>query len=132
MLAILLSVFSGLLAHVGIFIRGEWHLKLRLIVLGHICVASTVLWILYDREDALAEALQQLARIIGCYLLTLFTSICCYRIFFHPLSKFPGPRLVAITKFWHIYKSRNSTNYLVMNEMYQKYGTVVRTGNAAR
>jgi hypothetical protein len=131
MLAILLPVLTGLLAHLGIFIRGEWHLKPRLIVSGHICFASIVLWVLYDREKALAEVLRQLAGMISCYLLTLFTSICCYRIFFHPLSKFPGPRFAAITKFWHIYKSRNSTNYLVMDEMYQKYGTVVRTGEAA-
>jgi hypothetical protein len=131
MLTIILSAFTGLLAHLGIFIHGEWHLKLRLIVSGHICIASIVLWILHEKKNTLAETLRQLATIIRCYLLTLFISICCYRIFFHPLSKFPGPRLAAITKFWHIYKSRNSTNYLVMNEMYRKYGTVVRTGEAA-
>jgi hypothetical protein len=131
MLVIILSVFTGLLAHLGIFIHGEWHLKLRLIVSGHICIASIVLWLLHDSKNDMARTLQQSARIIGCYLLTLFTSILCYRIFFHPLSKFPGPRLAAITKFWHIYQSRNSTNYLVMDEMYQKYGTVVRTGEAA-
>ncbi|KAF2199990.1 cytochrome P450 monooxygenase-like protein [Delitschia confertaspora ATCC 74209] len=64
----------------------------------------------------------------GSYLTSLFASMIIYRLCFHPLKNFPGPKLAAVTKFWHVYRSRNSTNYLVMEEIHKQYGNLVRTG----
>lgn len=128
MLVVLLSVVAGLVAHLGVFIRGEWHLKIRSIVFTHSALALATFWALRYWGHAFTIALQTLFQITGCYLATLFTSMSVYRYFFHPLSKFSGPKLAALTKFWHVYKSRNSKNFRVMDEVYKKYGTIVRTG----
>lgn len=128
MLAILLSVAAGLGAHHGIFIHGEWHLRTPAIAISHIVLILGSLCILRYGVDTFTEAGQRLLVVAGCYLTTLFTSISIYRLFFHPLSQFPGPKLAALTKFWHVYQSRHSTNYLVMDKVHKKYGNLVRTG----
>jgi hypothetical protein len=128
MLAIQLPAVAGLVAHWGIFIRGEWHLRTRLIVSVHLGLAIASFWILRYNASQFAEALWGLFLVASCYLATLFTSMSIYRLFLHPLSRFPGPKAAAISKLWHVYRSRNSTNFLVMDDMHKRYGTLVRTG----
>lgn len=62
------------------------------------------------------------------YCIGLFTSIVVYRTFFHRLRSFPGPRVAAITKLWHVWKCRRGQNYLVLEELRQMYGNIIRTG----
>lgn len=62
------------------------------------------------------------------YSLGLFGSIAIYRLFFRRLRTFPGPRLAALTKLWHVYQCWDSRNHLVLDAFHKKYGTVVRTG----
>ncbi|KAJ5931968.1 hypothetical protein N7516_006457 [Penicillium verrucosum] len=49
---------------------------------------------------------------------------------FHRLKHFPGPKLAAVTKLWHVWKCRDSRGHLVLQEWYEKYGEFVRTGPA--
>jgi hypothetical protein len=58
----------------------------------------------------------------------LFSSITIYRIFFHQLKRFPGPRLASLTKLWHVWKCRDSRGHLVLQAWYEEYGEFVRTG----
>jgi tryprostatin B 6-hydroxylase len=66
--------------------------------------------------------------IFSCYLLSLGASVSVYRLFFHRLRHFPGPKLAASFKLWHVWQSRTSKNHLVMWSMFEQYGAVVRTG----
>ncbi|KAJ5291528.1 cytochrome P450 [Penicillium angulare] len=58
----------------------------------------------------------------------MLSSIIIYRLFFHRLRHFPGPRLGAASKLWSVYKCRDSRNHLFLDELNKKYGTFVRTG----
>ncbi|KAM6512923.1 hypothetical protein FSOLCH5_010615 [Fusarium solani] len=51
-----------------------------------------------------------------------------YNLFFHPLSKYPGPKLAAITDLWYAFHWTSGKWHFVIQETHRKYGDVVRIG----
>ncbi|KAL0930186.1 uncharacterized protein CTRU02_215006 [Colletotrichum truncatum] len=49
-----------------------------------------------------------------------------YNLFFHPLSRYPGPRLAAITPLVHVYYFVAGDAVLWLDRLHRKYGEVVR------
>lgn len=47
-----------------------------------------------------------------------------YRLYFHPLRKFPGPRLAAITSLYEFYYNviRNGKFLFEIERMHEQYG----------
>lgn len=122
------AIALGLFSHMGIFIRGEWHLRILRVVCGHLILYCLVLALLrHDRE--FLSALYTSYTFMALYLISLFGSIITYRVRFHPIKNFPGPRLASVTKFWHVWKVRDCRNFLFLRTINEKYGDVVRTGN---
>lgn len=122
------AIIAGLLAHQLVFIHGEWHIKGPRVVVLHLlfsCLLSAKH--LSDRGSAQAS-LVQTTYLATCYLSSLFTSIAVYRLMFHRLKHFPGPKLAALTKLWHVWKCRDSRGHLVLQAWHEKYGEFVRTG----
>ncbi|PLB38295.1 cytochrome P450 [Aspergillus candidus] len=113
----IVAILSGVLAHQVVFIQGEWHLRGASVIMTHIAL-TTCLYAVRDRPGVL----------IFLYLSSLFLSISIYRLFFHRLRHFPGPKLAALTKLWHVWKCRDSRGHLVVDEWHKTYGTFVRTG----
>ncbi|KAI5120968.1 hypothetical protein M0805_006640 [Coniferiporia weirii] len=59
----------------------------------------------------------------------LLSSIVLYRISpFHPLSRYPGPFLAKITKFWGMWKMYDGKNHIHHKKLHEKYGPCVRVG----
>ena len=62
--------------------------------------------------------------VLGTSLLlsyVIFTAI--YRLFFHPLAKFPGPfwaRLTVLPSWWH---TRVGDRHIWLYELQERYGT---------
>lgn len=55
-----------------------------------------------------------------------FTTFVLYNLFFHPLAKYPGPRLAACTSvvYWYHFISGNSVTWI--HAAHAKHGSVVR------
>lgn len=51
-----------------------------------------------------------------------------YPLYFHPLSKIPGPKLCTLTKYYILYKSWNEERNRFVQSLHEKYGSIVRIG----
>lgn len=53
-----------------------------------------------------------------------FLTLAFYRLYLHPLAKFPGPRLAAITRYYEAYYDvvKNGQYTFRIAEIHQKYG----------
>lgn len=53
-------------------------------------------------------------------------SLAIYRLYLHPLSRFPGPKLAALTNYWELYQDffREESGYLFieLDNLHNKYG----------
>lgn len=119
---------AGIVIHHGIFIRGEWHMRIPHIIVAHSMFCGILLHCFVGHYGSLSRALFSLMLSFSCYLLSLFASMTIYRLFFHATSSFPGPKWAAITKFWHVWHTLDSRNYLFLQKMHTEYGEFVRTG----
>ncbi|KAF4436462.1 cytochrome P450 [Fusarium austroafricanum] len=54
------------------------------------------------------------------------SSLIIYNIFFHPLRKYPGPRLAAITPFYWLYYLLRGKGIALTHRLHEEYGHVVR------
>ncbi|KAF3389296.1 hypothetical protein F1880_003834 [Penicillium rolfsii] len=113
----LIGALSGLTMHHAVFIHGEWHVQAPDILIYHLTY-FVILLMTFEHAYCM---------IVG-YLLALFSSVTIYRVYFHRLSHFPGPKWARVTKIWHAWKSRHRQNFLVLSELHRKYGEFVRTG----
>ncbi|RCI13112.1 hypothetical protein L249_0054 [Ophiocordyceps polyrhachis-furcata BCC 54312] len=55
-------------------------------------------------------------------------AIAVYRIFFHPLAKYPGPLLAKVTNIYQLYYAYRGDRHLEFWRMHQRYGKIVRFG----
>jgi hypothetical protein len=62
------------------------------------------------------------------FLAALALSITFYRLFFHPLRKYPGPVLARLTKLWLANMCRDGKVFRVVDALHKQYGDVVRIG----
>lgn len=51
-----------------------------------------------------------------------------YRIYFHPLAKYPGPVLAKVTDLYSTYHALRGDRHLEFWRCHEKYGNVVRFG----
>ncbi|OTA54002.1 cytochrome P450 monooxygenase-like protein [Hypoxylon sp. EC38] len=124
----LAGAITGVLAHHGIFIHGEWHMKIPQIIMGHMMLLGVVVYVLVNYHSSLATTIIASGLTSSCYFSSLFASMTIYRLFFHATSQFPGPTLAAVTKLWHVFHTLDSRNYKFLETLHSKYGPFVRTG----
>ncbi|KIW74788.1 hypothetical protein Z517_11558 [Fonsecaea pedrosoi CBS 271.37] len=64
----------------------------------------------------------------GLYLTALSLSITVYRLFLHPLRRFPGPTLGKLTRWTSAYYMATGRMHEWLPAMHAKYGDIVRFG----
>ncbi|VUC20418.1 unnamed protein product [Clonostachys rosea] len=47
-------------------------------------------------------------------------------IYFHPLSKFPGPKIAAVSNLWYAYVMHRGIAPIEMSNLHKRYGPVIR------
>ncbi|KAI0544498.1 benzoate 4-monooxygenase cytochrome P450 [Xylaria curta] len=121
----------GILVHQCLFIHGEWHLQGPKIFSIHLILCVILLpasyHYCYHKSPSENPLIFHLS-IATSYLSSLLASIAIYRLYFHPLRLFPGPRLAALSKLWHVWMCRDSRDYQILESWRRQYGIIVRTG----
>lgn len=51
-----------------------------------------------------------------------------YQVYFHPLARFPGPFLAAVTDLWQVHQFLTLKEPYNLKELHAKYGQFVRYG----
>ncbi|KAH7402582.1 cytochrome P450 46A1 [Pyrenochaeta sp. MPI-SDFR-AT-0127] len=69
---------------------------------------------------------QQIILFTGTILLIRFIVRGIYRVYFHPLSRFPGPKLSAFTRIPHLYATATGTLHQYVARLSTQYGDIVR------
>jgi hypothetical protein len=119
------AILTGLVSHL-VYNRFEPTLKSFLFN----TVSLLSLWSLfihYLTSSPLTTTLQTLL-FLSLHLTTLSLSISAYRLLFHPLRSFPGPRLAALTKWTDFYHTAPGLRHIWLPSLHEQYGPIVRIG----
>ncbi|KAF2680749.1 putative benzoate 4-monooxygenase cytochrome P450 [Lentithecium fluviatile CBS 122367] len=117
----------GVSSHIFYFRRGEHHMSGPWLAA---CVpfSWTLIAVLRLRNESPISAVRGSTLLLGIYAASLYGSIIIYRVVFHPLRHFPGPILARVSKFWHVFKLSDLQNQLLLEDLHQQYGDIVRIG----
>ncbi|KAK6860830.1 hypothetical protein PG995_004466 [Apiospora arundinis] len=80
---------------------------------------------IYDRFPDQGTA-QRILALFFINLVVLWTFRAVWRLFFHPLSRYPGPRIAAVSDIWYAYHSLLGRWPWTVEDVLKKYGDVVR------
>ncbi|KAH8682042.1 cytochrome P450 monooxygenase-like protein [Xylariales sp. PMI_506] len=120
----------GVISHLGYFIRGE---HLRGAPLYFLCATLGPLVLAFMLVRYAQLTLLHAVAVTGVgyitYMSALFTSMAIYRVFFHPLRNFPGPKKARITQWYYSTQTgKNCDNFRYLDRLHAQYGDYVRVG----
>lgn len=99
-----------------------------LLVWIYSCLSLTLSSIVLYLGECMNTSLKTIILVVSSYAIGLFMSIIIYRKYFHRLRNFPGPWIAGATKFWHVWQCRTGQNHLVIEQLREQYGPIIRTG----
>jgi hypothetical protein len=124
-----LGAVAGLVSHWTYFIRGEHHRRTRLYLLLAVAMPVVIATAqVYSLHLDSRVAVKATAIFVTSFWFSLWTSVLAYRLFFHPLRRFPGPMLAKTSKFYHACLVWKKNNFEILQELHEKYGPVLRIG----
>ncbi|KAG2414635.1 hypothetical protein HFD88_003826 [Aspergillus terreus] len=124
-----IAFVSGVVTHIFYFRKGEHHLYPFRYLYTYVGLSLTGAALLhYDAEAPVIDATRQSISLICIHLLGLYSSLLVYRLFLHPLRRFPGPFGARISGFWMPMNIRYQPPYQLLEDLHRKYGDFVRIG----
>jgi len=123
-----LAASCGFISHAIYFIHGEHHQK-GTFILGALALAWIGSTTFFLGTQEFGRALYTSTQIVSTYVLFLWISMIVYRLLFHPLRAFNGPKLARATKLYHTWLIRGGKNYREIAKVHEHYGDIVRIGS---
>jgi hypothetical protein len=121
------AAIVGVLSHVLYFIHGHRSSEVTRIIVSHIVVGLAIT-AKHISSHGYSTGVSNSSTLCATYLVALFSSIITYRLFFHRLSRFPGPFAAKITKWYGPYLARNGQMHFEHSDIIKRYGSMVRFG----
>ncbi|KAI0154616.1 cytochrome P450, partial [Xylariaceae sp. FL1272] len=78
--------------------------------------------------DVLNSLVATWPRALATAVVTYYSGLAVYRLFFHPLAHFPGPKLAAISRWYEAYYDvvKDGQYTFKIKELHKKYGPIIR------
>lgn len=124
------SAGLGILTHLAVIrnLEVEKHLRLSLITIT-LLIPLSIHQYSTSYHVTLWTATAWVGTALGSFFSGLGISVVVYRLFFHPLRRFPGPVLARLTKLYGTWLAgKESMYHKELQVMHDKYGDFVRTG----
>lgn len=125
---IVIAFLFGVFLEVVVFSRHEWDRRAPRAVFA-LCLLFAIIFIAFKAFYGHSYFKSMLgSSVLACVLLTgLFSSMFAYRLFFHPLKRFPGPLAARVTALWIVKENiPDLLFYRELRTLHQKYGDFVR------
>ncbi|KAI0466717.1 cytochrome P450 [Xylaria cf. heliscus] len=121
---------AGVISHLKFFRVGEHHMYGPQYVLGAI-LAFAISAIVQSRLFQLSNhaAVLRTFALAASYFVGLYSSLVIYRIFFHPLKKFPGPLGFKVSSTWFMTHLMGRDAFRQLLKLHQQHGNFVRIGS---
>lgn len=128
----LLAFCAGIAIHILVFRRGEWDLRIPMLVAFYGCLQLlSVVYLCFLSRDSysFSHAVRIVAGFGFCFLVGLANSMLIYRAFFHRLNRFPGPFFARLSNLYAAgLTARNLQLYSEVEKLHEQYGDFVRLG----
>jgi len=130
------AALLGASAHILYFKRGEHHLHglfyVELFFLSLLVTAGLTRHLADSSvQQGWGRAIFRSLELHFYCLLGLYTSLITYRLFFHPLNKFPGPLDLKMSALSLINRVRCGDAHKRVQNLHSQYGSFVRIGPSA-
>lgn len=126
-----IAVLLGPISHLAYFIRSDLDSSShKILALVNVVFIGGPLLLWFRGFSGWDAFILSLIAKFG-YLLSLYSSIAIYRLYFHPLKNYPGPFWARLSVFWKVKKFLNSNYqaYEVVDQVHKQHGDVVRIGS---
>lgn len=96
---------------------------------GKLLVSFTQLFVRMNTFSLLPSSPLAILTLLPCVASLVYVfGLAIYRIYFHPLAKYPGPLLAKLTDLYSTYHAWKGDRHLEFWRCHEKYGNVVRFG----
>ncbi|KAI0535109.1 cytochrome P450 [Xylaria digitata] len=126
----LAALAAGVASHLKYFKIGEHHLYSSRYILSAI-LAFAISTFIQSRVFQLSShaAILGTLSIAASYFGGVYSSLVIFRLFFHPLSKFPGPLGCKISSAWFATYLAKRDAFRQLLHLHQKHGNFLRIGS---
>lgn len=127
------SLAAGVTSHLVFFVHGELNRFAQGFFLSLFLVPAALFAALYHYSQgggvAALDSLLRTAVIWLGFLHGLATSILVYRLWLHPLRRFPGPTAARVSMWWGALKaSKGFQSHYMLDGLHKTHGDFVRIG----